>query len=462
MYINIHKLHLYPAAILFTTLISSVASPIYAAAPQEVNFLVTAYYSPLPDQCCYYRGDYDSEVTFNGEGKVGADNTAVYPGMIAAPDGYAFGTRISLPDLGMVGTVHDRGGRIIVWNDGDKNETHRIDLWMGYGEDGLARALMWGARSMKGLVYPPDTKQPAEKWSLSAFDAPASILALLPKKDQSTLLSNISFGQKKYAIRLLQKTLADLGYFKHAITDIFGPSTRDALQSFQADFGIQGDGTTVDEKTFASLTVAKDMTKNAGPVIKPGLQRGSRGKDVSALQRLMRYLGYYDGRTDGVYGKPLIDAIAKFQVDHKVIVSANAPAAGRFGPATKTAVNAEWKAKQVAQKATELEMKMEVAQKIEKNQLPAGYLAKGDSGNAVRSLQVLLANLGYFPKASVNAHFGEQTRTALLAYQLERKVIKSDKDKGAGNFGPATKDALLKDAVDVAWKQVREKGMENL
>ena len=57
---------------------------------------------------------------------------------IAAPREYSFGTRISLPELGLLALFADRGGRIIALG---QRHTHRIDLWMGEGEEGLARSL---------------------------------------------------------------------------------------------------------------------------------------------------------------------------------------------------------------------------------------------------------------------------------------------------------------------------------
>src|SRR3989338_7224095 len=141
MALHTKTLTLYPRTILLTSLLMSIVSPRAAdshdACDREQEFLVTAYYSPLPDQTRYYLGSYEADIAFNGRGIAVNDGTAVYPGMIAAPPEYAFGTRIALPDVGVVGTVHDRGGRIVV----EGNGVHRIDLWMGRGEEGLARAL---------------------------------------------------------------------------------------------------------------------------------------------------------------------------------------------------------------------------------------------------------------------------------------------------------------------------------
>ena len=81
-------------------------------APHEQTFIISAYYSPLPDQRVYFRGSYDADRRLNGNGTNGADGTQVYPGMLAAPKSYAFGTKLEIPGLG-VGTIHDRGGAIV-------------------------------------------------------------------------------------------------------------------------------------------------------------------------------------------------------------------------------------------------------------------------------------------------------------------------------------------------------------
>src|SRR3989338_5110148 len=177
MALHTKTLTLYPRTILLTSLLMSIVSPRAAdshdACDREQEFLVTAYYSPLPDQTHYYLGNYEADIAFNGQGIAGNDGTPVYPGMIAAPPEYAFGTRIELPEVGIVGTVHDRWGRIII----EENNLHRIDLWMGHGEEGLARAIEWGARRVKGRVYDLDHEgSPAESLILTNFPAPESVL----------------------------------------------------------------------------------------------------------------------------------------------------------------------------------------------------------------------------------------------------------------------------------------------
>lgn len=449
---------LYPASIILTSLVCSIASPVYALeAPREQDFVVTAYYSPKPDQCCYYRGSYEAEIIFNGGGIKGADGTNVYPGMIAAPKEYQFGTRISLPELGVVGTVHDRGGRIIAWD----NETHRIDLWMGEGEEGLARSLEWGARKVTGTVYPIGSNQPKEKWSLAMFPSPSSALAGLNKTSEVSTILSLTMGDKKYATRTLQTALKNLGYFNKAVTDLFGPDTKQAVANFQKDYGVEGDGTKITEETYAALTLAKKVDDDKAP-IDTTLRRGMRGGNVKELQRTLRYLGFYKGRTDGVFDADLVKAVAALQVAQGVLPSVDSANAGLVGAQTRAAIAKLWKGKKVKDSTDMAVLKMKIAKDIEAKQIPAKYIAKGDNGKDVRLLQLLLANRGYMKASSINGNFGDMTRAAVVAYQKDKKLIAKETDKGAGNFGPATKQAMLSEVVEVAWQKVRAEGVKAL
>ncbi|MCK5471681.1 hypothetical protein KAI54_00645, partial [Candidatus Gracilibacteria bacterium] len=80
--------------------------------PYEASFVISAYYSPLPNQRVYFRGSFEADKRLNGNGTNGADGTQVYPGMLAAPKSYPFGMKIEIPGLG-VGAIHDRGGAIV-------------------------------------------------------------------------------------------------------------------------------------------------------------------------------------------------------------------------------------------------------------------------------------------------------------------------------------------------------------
>jgi len=132
---------------------SIVFSLFFASVASAQTFQVSAYYSPLPNQDAYVSGSYAADLRVNGNGTHGADGTAVYVGMISAPSIYNFGTKIFIPGLG-IGTVHDRGGAIFA-----AKGYHRLDIWMGYGDDGRKRALEWGRQTVEGSIVSSDSKE---------------------------------------------------------------------------------------------------------------------------------------------------------------------------------------------------------------------------------------------------------------------------------------------------------------
>ena len=452
MYFEVARARVYPAAIVCTSLFGSLFSPVYAAdPPRRQEFVVTAYYSPLPNQCCYFRGNYEDEISFNGNGTNGADGTPVYVGMIAAPDSYEFGTKIHLPGLG-IGTVHDRGGRIIEWGD----DLHRIDLWMGTGEQGLARALAWGVRRMEGTVYPTDSdSMPTERFSLDSIPVDLSLLASLPKIESSYLLTQAEFGRAGYAVRMLQSMLKNLGYFAAAINAQYGPATQEALKKFLLSESLPGDGSKVDVSTAAALTIISEIKTENLPNIVTGLTRGAEGNDVRQLQKLLRFLGYYRGRTNGVFDSQLQDSVVAFQLKRGIVVHASDAYAGRVGPATKAAILKEWTSKVVSVKAPSVARKMQLTAELKDKGLPTTVLSLGNRGANVVSLQKFLHSVGYLSSKDVTGTFGSRTKAALLQYQLDSKIVASSASHGAGVFGPATKMAATKDLVGVKWKEMR-------
>jgi len=117
------------------------------------KFKVTAYYSPVPGQEAYYRGNIKDEKILNGNGTHGASWRAVYNGMLAAPWNYSFGTKIYFPEYG-VWQVDDRWWAILEkWERWDATET-RIDIYAWKGDKGLQRALSFWVQYTYGYVCP--------------------------------------------------------------------------------------------------------------------------------------------------------------------------------------------------------------------------------------------------------------------------------------------------------------------
>lgn len=440
----------------------TLVAPVMAAGvsknlPREQDFILTAYYSPLPGQCCYVKGGYRADKVLNGEGTHGADGTEVYPGMIAAPSTYPFGTVIALPGIGRF-TVHDRGGAITELSGG----AHRLDIWVGYGEEGLARALAFGVKRVHGMVYEVGGFQPKERFSLESFPAVLDRLEPFLVRGQDLLAVSVKAGDRGLSVEMLQRALKQLGYFDQSFSGLFGAATQDALARFNAAFGLAEPSDRLSEHSAAHLAAAVRRAGVLPPVAK-NVDKSAKASVIRTAQRTMRFLGYYTGRTNGVYDDKLADAILKFQQNRQLVGTSSDPGAGRIGPLTRGKLQVEWNQKLVADLADRLMIlhRVEVLLDQRGRNLDQ-FLGEGDSGQSVSLLQRMLADRGYFPAEKVNGHFGDQTKDAVLQYQIDRQLVAAEGGTGAGTVGPQTLKSLRAEEQQEAYLLVRGQGWRAL
>lgn len=422
----------------------------------EQDFVLTAYYSPEPDQCCYVKGNLIADAILNGQGTHAADGTPVYPGMLAAPGSYPFGTRIVLPGLGTF-TVHDRGGAIQEWS-----SAHRLDVWAGAGEEGLARALHFGVKKMKGTVYPPGSDQPAVSVDLTKLPAPPERLRPFQVAGTGVFGLKGSVGQTSLSVSLVQEALRDIGYFQEAVTGFYGPATVAALAAFQRDFRLEGSAEAFSERTLAVLEARRRRVRAQSP-IPDAVSPESPARDIVQAQRALRFIGYYRGRTDGVFSDTLRNAILTLQQRAGLVADASSPGAGRIGPKTKEAILRVWHRQLAHAGADRLQAYERVQSTMRERGLGTfGFLSKGDKGSAVKSVQQVLVHLGFLPAEKATGLYGDMTEQAILAFQKSHGVIQSETDQGAGSVGPATVMRLRQIEVDRLYKLVRSYGWEAL
>ncbi len=119
-------------------------------ANNETSFIVTAYYSPLPNQKKYVTWSYLWDKRLNWEWHTTASGKKVYTWILAAPKKYPFWTKIYFEGF-WVWAVEDRWWAIVkAWI--NWHEHDRIDIWMWYGDEWLQRALKWWKRTIKWRV----------------------------------------------------------------------------------------------------------------------------------------------------------------------------------------------------------------------------------------------------------------------------------------------------------------------
>ncbi|MBI2464186.1 peptidoglycan-binding protein [Candidatus Peregrinibacteria bacterium] len=455
--------------------------------PYKKVYIISAYYSPLLNQESYVTGTYEGDIRLNGDGVLSADNTYVYPGMIAAPSSIPFDTKIEIPGLG-IGAVHDRGGAILSKDEsGDFHD--RLDVWMGFGDDGLSSALDWGRRTLEVTIYGLDDSV-EENFHLD------------------TISSGLGIGSEGTAVSELQSNLQSLGY-SVKVSGLFDESTKNAVLQFQQDrsilkfeselgAGYFGPTTHVvmeralHEKRFdiPSLSDEKniDESQNTGEqstlsentnfiknsdvpkitdkaeadlfALYPDLfedavgfdgaiSLGDSGEKVRLLQEELRKLGYLRIEPTGYFGPTTEHAVSKFQQALGIIQAETDRGAGTIGPKTREVINTLLGERRKSKRSIALKRSERTNRFLVQNDL-----SFGDSGSEVGNLQIMLKKLGFF-QLEPTQYYGQETKNAVIQFQLANAIVIASDDIGAGRVGPKTRDTLKKFAENdyVAYSQ---------
>ena len=138
---------------------------------------------------------------------------------------------------------------------------------------------------------------------------------------------DLSYGIEGDDVLRLQIVLADAGYFLDEPTGYFGDITEAALIGYQNDMGLDPDGI-AGPITQSSLGLDTDTAEAEADAVmievEPVqtlsfdrvLERGAEGKDVKALQQLLKIFGYFDEEATGFFGDLTYAAVVAFQEDH--------------------------------------------------------------------------------------------------------------------------------------------------
>ena len=142
------------------------------------------------------------------------------------------------------------------------------------------------------------------------------------------------------------------------------------------------------------------------------LQKGSKGAQVTELQKALQQRGYYKGyKVDGDFGNLTKQAVMSFQK------ATNNTQDGKVGPATCKSLN-----------------NVVETVKVEGFDCPNVYLAKDRTNDAslVKKLQTGLQTLGYYKGYKVDGVYGTYTANAVAAFQ------RNTGHSPDGEFGPKT------------------------
>ncbi len=418
-------------------------------------FTITGYYSPLPNQNFYVTGSYEKEIRLNGKGIAGADGTPVYPGMMAASPNFSFGTKVCVPGVGC-GAVHDRGQAIVKKGERDLAVNDRLDIWMGYGEEGLLRALAWGVKHRECEIFPANS--PIQE--VMNFETTMPLYRILDIPKKKFYNENLRHGMEGVKVEELQRDLKRIGYYDGNIDGIYDFDLKNAIFQFQkkhflvetesdVGVGVFGPNTRkkmADEKHRFEI---QEKIREAWESFhfEDSLSKGAKNASVLKLQEMLVELEYLDAYPTGYFGIQTEAAVRKFQVDERIIKYDFAYGAGRVGPKTKDQLNIllEAKKESIANEKADIlayEKQWErVRYLASKNFHVDTVLSLGDSGDQVSKLQVALKNLGYID-STPSGFYGDATKVAIEQFQLDYGVIFSLNDNGSGVFGPHTREIL--------------------
>lgn len=411
--------------------LSPAPTPAY---PYDKTFIISAYYSPLANQNKYVTGSFAGDVRLNGAGVHGADGSPVYPGMIAAPVGYNFGIKMKIPGIGVV-AVHDRGGAIV--HAGVRNQAYdRLDVWMGYGDVGLQRALGWGRRTVDVTVYGIDPKI-QEAVNLQGYSDAEKFVQTALQTKPALFGSDLEFGDQNDNVKTMQSTLKTLGYYQGEPTGKFDDATQKDLMQFQIDSGIVDTpldfgagyfGPQSRQELESAFTNHQTQLKNNLP--QTSLGKDDQGAEVKKLQTALKRLNY-NVDVNGVFDSKTVEAIFKFQKDNQIIDTRESQGAGFFGPKTMQIL---------ADKMNTTSTQINSATIVVSNAF-GGDLQLGAKGADVTQLQQELKKLNLLA-IDPSGYYGDVTAHAVFKFQQIQGLAGTTSSTGAGVFGKLTRARL--------------------
>lgn len=241
---------------------------------------------------------------------------------------------------------------------------------MGHGDEGLARALAWGKRTVKGKVSKSvAVSKDAVSIELASVSkaAPANAVAAPVKSVEERVWTEpVGVNSSKEMIRALSQKLSEIGYLPSGVRESFdaemkfalirfqndqsllksakdtnagyyGPATRKALKAAYAEKKAESEEVALELGTLSSdlsakiASVSKEMETLRLALESVGTPKdGETGSHVRVLQEALVSLGYLDAKPTGIYGPKTRDAVAAFQIRNGLVLSKDDPNAGKF------------------------------------------------------------------------------------------------------------------------------------
>ncbi|MEG4624278.1 peptidoglycan-binding protein [Microcoleus sp. w1-18aA5] len=235
-------------------------------------------------------------------------------------------------------------------------------------------------------------------------------------------------------VRAIQDRLRELGYFPRSSTGQLGPVTKQALTNFQRDYQLSLTGRPDRATVIALNSFAGDDDRPFNTIYTNyrELRFGDAGAGVSALQRRLKQLGYFNAHPTGSFREVTLHAVRYFQRINRLRVT---------GVADRQTLALLFGSTRPIPPVT-------LPENISGNGGCKG-LRFGDRGATVDLIQRQLKALGYF-EGGVDGKFRERTLYAVTRFQQDYNLV-SD---GCADTATLTAiDSQMRQAEITSWTE---------
>lgn len=254
------------------------------------------------------------------------------------------------------------------------------------------------------------------------------ILGTLGVAGEALAQRTIQLGDRNPQVTFIQNRLQQLGYLDRSADGIFDQATQDAVIRFQRDKRLNPDGvvgTQTESALFEEFERRTDISSQPFNISNRSnrvLKQGDRGAEVTAVQRRLRDLGYFNAQLTGYFGRATKEAVSRFQQAYLIqpdgIVGSETQSA-LFGSATATS--------QFFQNDS---LSLPPPPPLSGSSFPGRFnpipsaqiLRLGDRGPQVTNLQQELRQRGFNP-GRVDGVYGLQTQEAVRQFQRTRGLL---------------------------------------
>lgn len=197
----------------------------------------------------------------------------------------------------------------------------------GLTVDGIA-----GPKTQNKLYSLVDSQSPDSAPSDPAPTSPPDTGDITKRTDLKLV-----YGDSGDQVSIMQKTLAQLGFYTKSIDGNFGQGTLSAVKTFQRKYGLTADGK-AGPKTLNKLYAIADghqsqdsilPSSDSSPRTDIKLVFGNQGEQVYFLQEALTKVGF-SIKCDGKFGTATLKAVQDFQAKYDLTVD------GKAGPITLT------------------------------------------------------------------------------------------------------------------------------